>query len=408
MPDSLNRIKKHQVVCIVTKELRHYGQEVSYSIKLVLLLFFALFFSDAVTAGITHAIFIVNRTSNGGTAGKVWDDEIAPLVNKRLTVPDSASQVAAQKIPTYEVAFTTGGDSGTKISSDAYSQWLKRKPGKDDQLLIVAAGGDGTVSDVVQPFVDNERVVFGIFPIGTANELARSLGVFGLVWQQTLDVLLHGDSRRVGAYKVDARLRQDPSIKHTVYAIDEVDIGFLTKASEVKRAHDTGERPSRLLQYTPRSFIYTVAALSYAFEWFSPGLALTFDGQREASDIGLFLAYTGSSSGGFCQLFPAMTPDKAQGQSLISTSKKGWKVFFQLSSHLMTGYSNLLWNEFNSVRIDHSEKAAPEVVQVDGELRLQTPADIKWVKEIFTFKVPWKKLTAATNSDQAPLPGQHE
>lgn len=49
----------------------------------------------------------------------------------------------------------------------------------DGHRLVVAAGGDGTVNSVVQGLMESgpPRPVLGLVPLGTGNDLARSLGI---------------------------------------------------------------------------------------------------------------------------------------------------------------------------------------------------------------------------------------
>lgn len=51
--------------------------------------------------------------------------------------------------------------------------------------LVVAAGGDGTVRAVATRLLDRENVVLSILPMGTANNLGRSLGISG----STLEII---------------------------------------------------------------------------------------------------------------------------------------------------------------------------------------------------------------------------
>ena len=50
---------------------------------------------------------------------------------------------------------------------------------EDLEGLVVAAGGDGTVRAVATRLLDREGVALAILPMGTANNLCRSLGVEG-------------------------------------------------------------------------------------------------------------------------------------------------------------------------------------------------------------------------------------
>lgn len=56
---------------------------------------------------------------------------------------------------------------------------LARLAAAEGHRLVVAAGGDGTVNSVVHGLMeaDSPRPVLGILPLGTGNDLARSLGI---------------------------------------------------------------------------------------------------------------------------------------------------------------------------------------------------------------------------------------
>jgi diacylglycerol kinase (ATP) len=64
---------------------------------------------------------------------------------------------------------------GLKTSGSA-AQDLAQKAVKAGDPLIVVAGGDGTIADVASQLIGSSTVL-GIVPIGTMNNLARSLGV---------------------------------------------------------------------------------------------------------------------------------------------------------------------------------------------------------------------------------------
>ena len=54
--------------------------------------------------------------------------------------------------------------------------WIAQPAPERERLLIVAAGGDGTIGAVAN-YVASTDAVLGIIPAGTSNDVARSLGI---------------------------------------------------------------------------------------------------------------------------------------------------------------------------------------------------------------------------------------
>ena len=66
---------------------------------------------------------------------------------------------------------------------------------------VVAAGGDGTVHDILQGMVGSDAVL-GIIPMGTANALAHDLNL-PMSPEQAARALLHSEPRRLAVGKVE-------------------------------------------------------------------------------------------------------------------------------------------------------------------------------------------------------------
>lgn len=71
--------------------------------------------------------------------------------------------------------------------------------------LIVAAGGDGTLNEVVNGIATNgDKVRLGLVPLGTGNDFARTLKLPSSV-EDNIDILLSGKTRPIDLVSVKSR-----------------------------------------------------------------------------------------------------------------------------------------------------------------------------------------------------------
>ena len=94
-----------------------------------------------------------------------------------------------------EIELARGGDEIATAVGNA----IARRP-----RLIVAGGGDGTVSSVAATLVDT-GIVFGVLPLGTLNHFARDLGI-PLDLGEAVAVLARGQAARVDVGEVNGRI----------------------------------------------------------------------------------------------------------------------------------------------------------------------------------------------------------
>jgi YegS/Rv2252/BmrU family lipid kinase len=115
---------------------------------------------------------VVNPKSAQGRTARVWP-EIAPLLGDRLE--------------SVTVRFT---------DSQGHAISLTRELLRDGFDVIVAVGGDGTISEVANGFLENGEPIrpaasLGILPIGTGGDFRRTLGVSADP-QQAIEILSTG------------------------------------------------------------------------------------------------------------------------------------------------------------------------------------------------------------------------
>ncbi len=125
-------------------------------------------------------VFIVNPHSANGTTGKEW-----PNIRK----------LATDRIGPFEFQMTGGPNDATRLTRDAIRQGAE---------TIVCVGGDGTLNEVVNGFMDTSGpdIVFkrdvqlGFVPNGTGCDFARSVPIPDAV-EPSLDIIRNGRSRAI-------------------------------------------------------------------------------------------------------------------------------------------------------------------------------------------------------------------
>lgn len=100
---------------------------------------------------------------------------------------------------------TTGLGGGVQHANQAV---------RDGYGVIIAAGGDGTIHEVVSGTVGT-NMILGIIPIGTINVVARELGI-PLNMAGAWKVIEEGHVREVDLVRVEYRGREEPEVRHFV------------------------------------------------------------------------------------------------------------------------------------------------------------------------------------------------
>jgi len=117
--------------------------------------------------------------------------------------PTSGARFPAAEKSALETVANEAGLDVVRIGRGVDVSATIREQMRQGRKLFVAAGGDGTISSVVQALVNSEAVL-GVVPLGTYNHFARDLGV-PLDWREALDVALTGTVRQVDAGRVNDR-----------------------------------------------------------------------------------------------------------------------------------------------------------------------------------------------------------
>jgi len=125
------------------------------------------------------------------------DERRAPGERRRVVVlnPTSGSADHVERVSDlarrrgYEVRETSPERSGFDVATDAI---------RDGASAVVAAGGDGTLNQVVAALYEADAcdaVEFGVIPVGTGNNFAKNVGIEGI--EEGFAVLDGGERRTI-------------------------------------------------------------------------------------------------------------------------------------------------------------------------------------------------------------------
>ncbi|HTM57824.1 MAG TPA: diacylglycerol kinase family protein [Candidatus Udaeobacter sp.] len=119
-------------------------------------------------------------------------------------------------------------DIGLKTSGKA-ARALAREAVRDGERLVVVAAGDGTVEDVASELVGSATAI-GIVPIGTYNNLARSLGV-PIDIDEACALIAMGTVRHIDVGRVFSSETTEPS-----YFLEGAGLGLTALAAAAGQA----------------------------------------------------------------------------------------------------------------------------------------------------------------------------
>lgn len=280
---------------------------------------------------------------------------------KAILNPCSDNGRGQQQKEIIETIGATLGDFDLVVSEKSgHAILLAEQAANDGYDVVVAAGGDGTVHEVINGLLKSSRrnCKLGVIPIGTGNDFAYAYGIPNNV-EKSIRLLFEGKLLPVDLAKVvDDKGRE-------VYIGNNLGVGFdanvVIRTREIKKIHG-------FLKY----FLGVLKTL--VLDFYPIQLKMRFDDQEVAENL-LFIAFgLGPRHGGGFML----TPDAQNNDGLIDTcmvrNMNRLKALIFLKSGIDgTHITNPLVTMRQSKLIEISSEQ-PLPIHADGEV-FAPPAD---------------------------------
>ncbi|MDC3414180.1 diacylglycerol kinase [Aquibacillus sp. 3ASR75-11] len=234
--------------------------------------------------------------------------------------------------------------------------------------IIIAAGGDGTINEVIQGIAEQEhRPQLGIIPVGTTNDLARALCIPRNI-QKAVSVVLDGKTKALDIGRVNEH-----------YFMNIAGGGKLTELSY--------EVPSKLKTMLGQ-LAYYLKGIEMLPSLRPTKVKIEYDGKIFEDEIMLFLVSNTNSVGGFEKLAPAAAMDDGLFDLLI-LRKTNLADFIRLASLALRGAhlddGHILYVKANRIKVETDEKLQ---LNIDGEFGGLLPGEFVNLYQHITYFVP--------------------
>ncbi|HLQ59711.1 MAG TPA: diacylglycerol kinase family protein [Gemmatimonadales bacterium] len=240
-----------------------------------------------------------------------------------------------------DVVRTEGPGHGLDLAAEAVRKGAKH---------VVAVGGDGTVHEVANGLLRTESdAVLGVVPIGSGNDFAKMVGVYGYDPVRAVARLVTAHSRRFDAGRV-----------FDEWFVNSVGFGFGPAVVKTRNA-----------SHNLRGFLsYLVPVVTTFFTFEPPVFDVAAPGFRERGYMMMVEVCNGTTAGGSYRFAPDADP--ADGKLDVCVIRRVSLPRFLLAIPRVMRGTHLTMREVALIKTAKLVIRSPEeplVLHVDGELR---------------------------------------
>jgi diacylglycerol kinase (ATP) len=232
--------------------------------------------------------------------------------------------------------------------------------------LVIVGGGDGTLNAAVDALVTSQ-LPLGILPLGTANDLARTLGIPNSL-TKACDIIAHGEMRRIDLGCVNGK-----------YFFNVASLGLSVKITQ------------RLTKEAKRRWgVFAYAATAFQVIWESRPFSAEIRINGESIKVQTVQIAVGNGryyGGGMAVVYDASIEDERL--DLYSLEIKHWWQIILLLPAMRQGrhINSRNVRTLNGREIEvYTRKPRP--INTDGEITTYTPAHFRVIPQALAVLMP--------------------
>ena len=265
----------------------------------------------------------------------------------------------------FDEHLTSRSGEATEVAREALNIGVTR---------IVAVGGDGTLSEVVNGYFDdcglaiNNTAAIGLMPSGTGSDFGRSLGLAGR--RQSIQALINSETRLIDAGRAEFQDHSGASASRTFINVASFGLGGDVSAL----VNHWRERLPRWINGSARFGAAAIAALG---RYKNIGVSLKVDEREIRIKSNLIVAANGRFAGGGMMLAPHAELDDGLFDVIVTDGATRWDVIKELPSIFRGRHlQNPKVGEMRAREISISSDE-PMAIDLDGEMVGFTPARLE-------------------------------
>lgn len=240
------------------------------------------------------------------------------------------------------------------------------KGAKNKYDIVIVAGGDGTVNEVINGIIES-KIILAIIPFGSTNVLALELGIpFNA--KEASELIAHGKKLKIdlGYAKTKEEAR---------YFSMMVEVGFVPKLIE-------GVNLKVRKRWGNLAYLLSGIRQLLTYKWYNIHV------EHKSRSVGYLVIVSNSKdyAGEYQIAEKASTTDGLL--DLVVINRKGLGEIVKFLSSVLIGKSNtFLRGEYYQIKEAHIYCRHKMLVQVDGELMGTAPVDVKVAPKALTVMV---------------------
>lgn len=317
--------------------------------------------------------------------------------------PTSGREVFVSQLPEILQVYEQAGyeTSAFQTTSEPLSAMKEAARCAEDKFdLIIIAGGDGTLNEVVNGIAEKEyRPKVAVIPAGTTNDFARALHL------STRDL--------VKAAKVINKHRtvnmDIGKIKFENSAEDKYFMNIAATGTLTELTYEVSPQMKSAFGY----LAYLIKGLQKLPQIRDEQIRVTYDGEIYEQEASMVLIALTTSIGGFENI----VPDKVMGDGeftlivvqpshIVEMAEMVRKLLDNSGEHIH--HQNILYIKADEIKLEVLSTDKPLPVNLDGEYGGDLPAEFINLQQHIEFVADWEKFASVESEEKERMRQQIE